>query len=292
MQPVIDAFSAHPALFIATVAIISLIVGSFLNVLIYRLPIMMEREWQQEYQAYFSPDTSAVANEPFNLAVPRSRCPKCQAAIKAYDNIPVLSWLMLGGKCRSCKAPISVRYPAIEALTALLSATVAWQLGFGLPALLLIVVTWVLVALTFIDIDKMLLPDQLTLPLLWLALLFSLTDSAMVNPAQAIVGAACGYLSLWSVYWLFKLLTGKEGMGYGDFKLMAVFGALLGWQQLPLVILLSSVVGAVIGILLLSIQGKDKTTPIPFGPYIAAAGWIALLWGEQLTAAYLRYLGL
>ncbi|MEO3678238.1 A24 family peptidase [Rheinheimera sp. FR7-31] len=292
MQPFVDAFSAYPVLFIATVAIISLLVGSFLNVLIYRLPIMMEREWQQEYQAYFSPDKSTAAAEPFNLAVPRSRCPKCHAAIKAYDNIPVISWLMLGGKCRSCKAPISARYPAIEALTALLSATVAWQLGFGLPALLLILVTWILVALTFIDIDKMLLPDQLTLPLLWLALLFSLTDSAMVNPAQAIVGAACGYLSLWSVYWLFKLLTGKEGMGYGDFKLMAIFGALLGWQQLPLIILLSSVVGAVIGILLLSIQGKDKATPIPFGPYIAAAGWIALLWGEQLTNAYLRYLGL
>ncbi len=292
MLHLVEAFSAYPALFIVTVAIISLIVGSFLNVLIYRLPIMMEREWQQEYQAYFSPDANAAATEPFNLALPRSRCPKCQSAIKAYDNIPVLSWLMLGGKCRSCKAPISTRYPAIEALTALLSATVAWQLGFGLPALLLILVTWILVALTFIDIDKMLLPDQLTLPLLWLALLFSLTDSAMVNPAQAIVGAACGYLSLWSVYWLFKLLTGKEGMGYGDFKLMAVFGALLGWQQLPLIILLSSVVGAVIGILLLSIQGKDKATPIPFGPYIAAAGWIALLWGEQFTGAYLRYLGL
>ncbi|GAB57074.1 prepilin peptidase [Rheinheimera nanhaiensis] len=284
--------SDYPSLFILAATIVSLIVGSFLNVLIYRLPIMMEREWQQEYQAYFSPDANAAKAEPFNLAVPRSRCPKCQSAIKAYDNIPVISWLMLGGKCRNCKASISARYPAIEALTALLSATVAWQLGFGLPALLLILVTWVLIALTFIDIDKMLLPDQLTLPLLWLALLFSLTDSAMVNPAQAIVGAACGYLSLWSVYWLFKLLTGKEGMGYGDFKLMAVFGALLGWQQLPLIILLSSVVGAVIGILLLSIQGKDKATPIPFGPYIAAAGWIALLWGEQLTGAYLRYLGL
>ncbi|MDX5405474.1 MAG: A24 family peptidase [Chromatiaceae bacterium] len=292
MQPVIEVFSTYPALFIAAVAIISLMVGSFLNVVIYRLPIMMEREWQQEYQAYFSPDANTASSEPFNLAVPRSRCPKCQSAIKAYDNIPVISWLMLSGKCRSCKAPISARYPAIEALTALLSATVAWQLGFGLPALLLIFVTWVLVALTFIDIDKMLLPDQLTLPLLWLALLFSLTDSAMVNPAQAIVGAACGYLSLWSVYWLFKLLTGKEGMGYGDFKLMAIFGALLGWQQLPLIILLSSVVGAVIGVSLLSIQGKDKATPIPFGPYIAAAGWIALLWGEQLTNAYLRYLGL
>ena len=292
MQPLFDAFSAYPALFIAAVVLLSLIVGSFLNVLIYRLPIMMEREWQQEYQAYFSPDANMVTAEPFNLAVPRSRCPTCQTPIQARDNIPVLSWLLLGGKCRSCKAPISARYPALEALTALLSGVVAWQLGFGLPALLFIFITWLLIALTFIDIDKMLLPDQLTLPLLWLALLFSLTDSALVNPAQAIVGAACGYLSLWSVYWLFKLLTGKEGMGYGDFKLLAVFGALLGWQQLPLIILLSSVVGAVIGIMLLSIQGKDKATPIPFGPYIAAAGWIAMLWGEQMTNAYLRYLGL
>ena len=292
MQALFDAFSAYPALFISSVVLLSLIVGSFLNVLIYRLPIMMEREWQQEYQAYFSPDANTANAEPFNLALPRSRCPACQTPIQARDNIPVLSWLLLGGKCRSCKAPISVRYPAIEALTALLSGVVAWQLGFGLPALLFIFITWLLIALTFIDIDKMLLPDQLTLPLLWLALLFSLSDSALVNPAQAIVGAACGYLSLWSVYWLFKLLTGKEGMGYGDFKLMAVFGALLGWQQLPLIILLSSVVGAVIGIMLLSIQGKDKATPIPFGPYIAAAGWIAMLWGEQMTSAYLRYLGL
>lgn len=295
MQALFDAFSAYPALFIASVVLLSLIVGSFLNVLIYRLPIMMEREWQQEYQAYFTANNATAAPataERFNLAVPRSRCPACQTPIQARDNIPVLSWLLLGGKCRSCKAPISVRYPAIEALTALLSGVVAWQLGFGLPALLFIFITWLLIALTFIDIDKMLLPDQLTLPLLWLALLFSLSDSALVNPAQAIVGAACGYLSLWSVYWLFKLLTGKEGMGYGDFKLLAVFGALLGWQQLPLIILLSSVVGAVIGIMLLSIQGKDKATPIPFGPYIAAAGWIAMLWGEQMTSAYLRYLGL
>ena len=293
MQPLFDAFSAYPALFIASVVLLSLIVGSFLNVLIYRLPIMMEREWQQEYQAYFAADSATAAPAaPFNLAVPRSRCPACQTPIQARDNIPVISWLLLGGKCRSCKAAISVRYPAIEALTALLSGVVAWQLGFGLPALLFIFITWLLIALTFIDIDKMLLPDQLTLPLLWLALLFSLTDSALVNPAQAIVGAAAGYLSLWSVYWLFKLLTGKEGMGYGDFKLLAVFGALLGWQQLPLIILLSSVVGAVIGIVLLSIQGKDKATPIPFGPYIAAAGWIAMLWGEQMTSAYLRYLGL
>ncbi|CAM3792141.1 prepilin peptidase [Rheinheimera salexigens] len=296
----------NPALFIVAAGLISLIVGSFLNVLIYRLPKMMELDWQAEYQAYFvtaeqtddvaQASSSTPANNDkaarFNLAVPRSTCPMCNARIKAYDNIPVVSWLLLKGKCRSCKTPISLRYPIIESLTAVLAMVVAWQLGFGLPALLMIFLTWGLIALTFIDIDKMLLPDQLTLPLLWLALLFSLTDSAMVNPSQAIVGAAAGYLSLWSVYWLFKLLTGKEGMGYGDFKLLAVFGALLGWQQLPLIILLSSVVGAVVGITLLTIQGKDKATPIPFGPYIAAAGWIAILWGEQLTNLYLNYIGI
>lgn len=294
MQDVVSVLEQYPLLFIACVALLSLIIGSFLNVLIYRLPIMMEREWQQEYQAYFTPDAAEADKTPerFNLAVPRSACPHCKAPVLARDNIPVLSWLLLKGKCRSCSAPISARYPLVELLTAVLSATVAWQLGFGALAAVFIFTTWILIALTFIDIDKMLLPDQLTLPLLWLALLFSLSDAALVSPAQALTGAAVGYLSLWSVYWLFKLLTGKEGMGYGDFKLLAVFGAFLGWQQLPLIILLSSVVGAVVGITLLTIQGKDKATPIPFGPYIAAAGWIALLWGEQLTQGYLRYLGL
>jgi leader peptidase (prepilin peptidase) / N-methyltransferase len=282
----------HPILFISIVALLSLIIGSFLNVVIYRLPKMMENEWQQEYQAYFNSDAAAAEPARFNLSVPRSSCPSCHTPVQARDNIPVLSWLLLKGKCRHCSAPIGIRYPIVETLTAVLSAIVAWKLGFGLSAAMLIFTSWVLIALTFIDLDKMLLPDQLTLPLLWLALLFSLSDAALVSPAQAIVGAAAGYLSLWSVYWLFKLLTGKEGMGYGDFKLLAVFGALLGWQQLPLIILLSSCVGAVVGIILLSVQGKDKATPIPFGPYIAAAGWIAMLWGEQLTAAYLRYLGL
>ncbi|MBV2130578.1 prepilin peptidase [Arsukibacterium indicum] len=296
MTEFINYLSQHSWLFISLVALISLLIGSFLNVLVYRLPKMMEREWQQEYQAYFNADTAispanADNKERFNLAVPRSACPKCHTPIAARDNIPVISWLLLKGRCRHCNAPISSRYPAVEALTALLSALVAWQYGFGTLALVLIFVTWGLIALSFIDIDTMLLPDSLTLPLLWLALLFSLTDSALVNPSQAIVGAAAGYLSLWLVYWGFKLLTGKEGMGYGDFKLLAIFGALLGWQQLPLIILLSSVVGAVIGASMLAIQGRDKATPIPFGPYIAAAGFIALLWGEQLTNAYLSYLG-
>uniref|UniRef100_A0A486XKD4 Prepilin leader peptidase/N-methyltransferase n=1 Tax=Rheinheimera sp. BAL341 TaxID=1708203 RepID=A0A486XKD4_9GAMM len=292
MQQLIDLFEHYPALFIAAVVLFSLLIGSFLNVVIYRLPKMMELEWQQEYQDYFNPDKNVAAPATFNLATPRSRCPSCNNMITARDNIPLISWLLLKGKCRHCSAPISARYPLVEALTAVLSAVVAWQLGFTLTAALFILITWLLIALTFIDIDKMLLPDQLTLPLLWLVLLFSVSDAALVSPAQAIVGAAAGYLSLWSVYWLFKLLTGKEGMGYGDFKLLAVFGALLGAQQLPLIILLSSAVGAVVGITLLSVQGKDKATPIPFGPYIAAAGWIAMLWGEQMTNAYLRYLGL
>ncbi|WP_305977114.1 prepilin peptidase [Rheinheimera baltica] len=291
MQELFITLQEYQTLFISLVIIFSLMIGSFLNVVVYRLPKMMENDWQQEYQAYFNADQTQPEAGKFNLAVPRSACPSCNAQLKARDNIPVLSWLLLGGKCRNCSAPISKRYPAVETLTAVMSGVVAWQLGFGVPALLLIVITWALIALTFIDIDRMLLPDQLTLPLLWLVLVFSLSDSAFVNPSQAIIGAAAGYLSLWSVYWLFKLLTGKEGMGYGDFKLMAVFGALLGWQQLPLIILLSSCVGAVVGITLLSVQGKDKATPIPFGPYIAAAGWIAMLWGEQLTNAYLRYLG-
>lgn len=281
-----------PWLFICMVAIFSLVVGSFLNVLIYRLPIMMEREWQAEFKAYFQHEQQQANASPFNLAVPRSACPSCNTPIAASDNIPLLSWLLLKGRCRHCQTAISPRYPAVELLTAVLSAIIAWQQGPTLTAALLIFLSWGLIALSFIDIDKMLLPDQLTLPLLWLVLLFSLSDAALVTPAQAILGAAVGYLSLWAVYWAFKLLTGKEGMGYGDFKLLAVFGALLGWQQLPLIILLSSLVGAVIGASLLAIQGKDKATPIPFGPYIAAAGWIAMLWGEQITGAYLGYLGL
>lgn len=292
MIDLVTLFQQMPWLFIGLVAVFSLVIGSFLNVLIYRLPIMMEREWQTEFQAYFQPTQASGSPAPFNLAVPRSACPHCHNPIAAYDNIPVVSWLLLKGRCRHCHTAISLRYPAVELLTAILSAVIAWQQGPTLTAALLIFLSWGLIALSFIDIDKMLLPDQLTLPLLWLVLLFSLTEAALVTPAQAIIGAAAGYLSLWSVYWAFKLLTGKEGMGYGDFKLLAIFGALLGWQQLPLIILLSSLVGAILGASMLAIQGKDKATPIPFGPYIAAAGWIAMLWGEQLTGAYLRYLGL
>ena len=280
--------------YLLTVGLVSLCIGSFLNVVIYRLPIMMQREWQTECRVLLADDlkpTKADNTEAeFNLVKPNSTCPKCKTAIKPWQNIPVISWLLLKGRCASCSNPISVRYPIVEMLTAVLSLIVAYTFGVTEQALLYILITWVLVALTFIDIDHMLLPDQLTLPLVWLALIAAVMGIT-ISPTDAIIGAACGYLSLWSVFWLFKLLTGKEGMGYGDFKLLAVFGALLGWQSLLTIVLLSSVVGAIIGIALLSIQGKDKATPIPFGPYLAIAGWVTLLWGTQIQVFYFNLLG-
>ena len=297
LNDLLDLYQLQPWFFYLTVVLVSLAVGSFLNVVIYRLPVMMQNEWQSECRLLLEDELNSSTQQsgsttpasPFNLAVPASTCPKCQSKIKAWQNIPVLSWLLLKGKCANCKAPISIRYPSIELLTMLASVAVAAVFGATATTALYIVITWVLIALIFIDIDHMLLPDQLTLPLLWLALLASVFGLT-IEPTQAIIGAALGYLCFWSVYWLFKLATGKEGMGYGDFKLMAVFGALLGWQALPMIILLSSLVGAIIGITLLSIQGKDKATPIPFGPYIAIAGWIAMLWGEQINQAYLSHI--
>lgn len=276
-----------------TISLFSLTIGSFLNVVIYRLPKMMQNEWRAECSMLLADNLKAPYAAPqkaFNLITPSSTCPHCNSKIKPWFNIPVFGWLMLRGKSACCHKPISVRYPFVEALTAAAALTVAYYFGVTEKALLYIVISYVLIALIFIDIDHMLLPDQLTLPLLWLVLLASVMGYT-IAPSEAIIGAAIGYLTFWSVYWLFKLVTGKEGMGYGDFKLMAVFGALLGWQALPLIVLLSSVVGAVIGISLLAIQGKDKATPIPFGPYIAIAGWIAMLWGEQLHARYFAILG-
>ena len=296
MQSIIEVMQSQLWFYLTTVGLVSLCVGSFLNVVIYRLPLMMQREWQSECRLLFEDELNTNqakpknTSEPFNLVKPNSTCPKCKTAIKPWQNIPIISWLILKGKCASCSNPISIRYPAIEAITALLSLVVAYTFGATEQALLYIVITWALVALTFIDIDHMLLPDQLTLPLVWLALIAAVAGIT-ITPSDAIMGAAFGYLSLWSVFWLFKLLTGKEGMGYGDFKLLALFGALLGWQSLLTIILLSSVVGAIIGIALLSIQGKDKATPIPFGPYLAIAGWITLLWGNQLQSAYFNLIG-
>ena len=296
MQSIIEVMQSQLWFYLTTVGLISLCIGSFLNVVIYRLPLMMQREWQSECRLLLEDELAANKskqaniNKPFNLVKPSSTCPKCKTAIKPWQNIPIISWLILKGKCASCSNPISARYPAVELITALLSLIVAYSFGATEQALLYIFVTWILVALTFIDIDHMLLPDQLTLPLVWLALIASVMGYT-IAPTDAIIGAACGYLSLWSVFWLFKLLTGKEGMGYGDFKLLAVFGALLGWQSLLTIILLSSVVGAIIGIALLSIQGKDKATPIPFGPYLAIAGWITMLWGNQIQGAYFNLIG-
>ncbi|MGL4468747.1 MAG: prepilin peptidase [Aeromonas hydrophila] len=286
MLIITDVFHSLPWLYFSLVFLFSLMIGSFLNVVIHRLPIMLEREWQAEYLGYFNPETLPQQEEPYNLMVPRSACPHCGHAITAMENIPLLSWLWLKGRCRACQAPISARYPLVELLTALLSLVVAatYPPGWGLLAALLL--TWVLVALTFIDLDKMLLPDQLTLPLLWGGLLFNLTGG-FVPLADAVIGAMAGYLVLWSLYWAFKLLTGKEGMGYGDFKLLAALGAWLGWQALPIVLLLSSLVGAFIGIGLILLRNHHQNKPIPFGPYLAIAGWIALLWGDTITRWYL-----
>ncbi|ALQ06989.1 A24 family peptidase [Pseudoalteromonas fuliginea] len=293
MQSIVEVMQNELWFYLTTVGLVSLCVGSFLNVVIYRLPLMMQKEWQSECRILLEDElknSKAINNEQFNLVKPNSTCPKCKTAIKPWQNIPVISWLFLKGKCASCNNPISIRYPAVEAITAILSLFIAYTMGANEQALLYILITWALVALTFIDIDHMLLPDQLTLPLVWLALIASIMGYT-VAPSDAIMGAVFGYLSLWSVFWLFKLLTGKEGMGYGDFKLLAVFGALLGWQSLLSIILLSSVVGAVIGIVLLSIQGKDKATPIPFGPYLAIAGWITMLWGTELQNIYFNLIG-
>lgn len=274
---------SNPLIFVLCAALLGLCVGSFLNVVIHRLPKMMERQWRAECAELAGQE--APAAERYNLVVPRSACPACNRPISALENIPVLSWLVLRGKCAGCSAPISPRYPAVEILTAALSAYVAWHFGFGMAAAGALLFTWAMIALTFIDFDTFYLPDSITLPLLWLGLLLNI--SGTYTPLSgAVIGAAAGYLSLWGVYWIFKWATGKEGMGYGDFKLLAAIGAWLGWQMLPLTILLSSLVGAVIGIGLIVFAGRGRSVPIPFGPYLAIAGMIALLHGPALTRAW------
>ena len=275
---------ADPAVFPLAAGLLGLMVGSFLNVVIHRLPIMMERDWAAQCAELRGEAPPAL--EPLSLAKPRSRCPHCGHPITALENIPIISWLVLRGRCKGCAAPISLRYPLIEALTGLLFGLAAWHFGFtaaGLGALVLIAA---LFALTVIDFDTQLLPDDITLPLLWIGLALN-AFNVYTDLKSAVIGAMAGYLSLWSVYWLFKLFTGKEGMGYGDFKLLAALGAWLGWQMLPLTILLSSLVGAVVGISMMVIARHGRNVPIPFGPYLAAAGLIALAWGKPLTRAYL-----
>jgi leader peptidase (prepilin peptidase) / N-methyltransferase len=292
--------ASSPALFIGACLVLGLIVGSFLNVVIHRVPIMMERQWREQCAELAEaghdatvPAAFDIQKDRYNLIVPRSACPACKAPITALQNIPVLSYLVLRGRCAQCAAHISLRYPIVEALTGILSATVAWKLGFAWPTAAGLVLTWFLVALAFIDIDHQLLPDSLTLPLLWLGLLLSLFAPAPagaplpVDMRSSIIGAIAGYVCLWSVYHLFRLLTAKEGMGYGDFKLLAAIGAWLGWQMLLPTVLIAAAVGAVAGIALLAARGQSRSTPIAFGPFLAAAGWLMLMFGRELVTGYL-----
>ena len=278
--------SASSSLNSVAVALLGLCVGSFLNVVIHRLPKIMEQEWQWQCAELRGEESQASA--PVSLSKPRSHCPSCGHQISAFENIPILSYLLLRGKCSACGTRISLRYPTIELSTALLSAFAAWHFSAPIQIAGALAIIWALIALAAIDFDTQLLPDSITLPLLWLGLAFNL-NGAFTDLPSAVTGAMAGYLSLWSVFWLFKLATGKEGMGYGDFKLLAALGAWLGWQLLPAIILLSSIVGALVGISLILALGRERNLPIPFGPYLAAAGLIALFWGQKLTQAYLGF---
>lgn len=281
--------------FATTAAVLGLFVGSFLNVVILRLPVVLERRWRRQCDeltedrgASRAATKTAGETERFDLVVPRSHCPHCRHPLGVLENIPIVSYLWLRGKCSACGKPISPRYPMVEALSAFLSTVAAWHFGPTVAAIGALALTWTLIALTFIDYDHQLLPDDVTLPLLWLGLLFNV-DGTFVPLSSAVLGAAAGYLSLWLVYHGFRLLTGKEGMGYGDFKLLAALGAWVGWQQLPLIILGASLVGAVAGLAFILIFGRDRHLPIPFGPFLCGTGWAALLWGETMTGWYLHF---
>ena len=289
-MPVIDFLASHVLAFVLCALLIGLLIGSFLNVVVYRLPLMMQRDWREQAREVLELPAEA-RGATFNLLLPNSKCPQCGHAIKAWENIPVLSYLFLRGKCSSCKTPISKRYPLVELTCGLLSAYIAWHFGFTWQAGGMLLLTWGLLAMSLIDADHQLLPDALVLPLLWLGLILN-HFGLFTSLEDALWGAVAGYLSLWSVYWLFKLITGKEGMGYGDFKLLAMLGAWGGWQILPLTILLSSLVGAVVGVIVLNVRNAKTSTPLPFGPYLAIAGWIALLWGGQITDFYWQFVGL
>ncbi|MFA0812073.1 prepilin peptidase [Microbulbifer epialgicus] len=291
----LETLSLYPALLISSAFILGLLIGSFLNVVILRLPVMMEREYKRDFYSYFGTKPGSAErvelDKPFNLVLPHSHCPECQTEIKPWQNIPVISYLLLRGKCGTCGTAISKRYPLVELVTGILTAVVVWQLGLSWQALAGCVFTWVLIALTGIDFDKQLLPDNLTLPLLWAGLFINLWG--IFAPLQdAVIGAIGGYLSLWLVFHIFKLVTGKDGMGAGDFKILAAIGAWFGWQMLPLVILLSAAVGAIAGISWSLLAGRDRRLPIAFGPYLAGAGWIAMLWGEKIVHWYLTFSGL
>jgi len=285
MSELIALIQQNSTIYIIVASLLGLLVGSFLNVVIHRLPIMMEMDWREQCASLTSTGNTEKKTK-YNLITPRSACPHCQKAIAAWHNIPIISFLMLGGRCKECKASISWRYPAVESMSALLVGLAAYKFGFSLNTLAASTFVLALLTLTFIDLDTQLLPDDITLPLLWLGLLFNL-NGGFTNIQSAIVGAAAGYLVLWSLYWLFKLITGKDGMGYGDFKMLAAIGAWFGWSMLPAVILLSSIAGSIIGIGLMVFAKKGGNTAIPFGPYLALGGIAALFWGNQLSHLYL-----
>lgn len=286
---ILEFWGANAAVFVACVVVLGLLVGSFLNVVAYRLPKMLMRDWRAQAREVLEMPTKDV-EETFNLVLPNSSCPNCGHEIKPWENIPLLSWLFLRGKCSGCKQAISVRYPLVELACGVLSGVIAWQFGVSWEALAMLVLTWGLLAMSLIDADQQILPDVLVLPLLWLGLILN-SFGLFTSLPDALWGAVIGYMSLWSIFWLFKLVTGKEGMGYGDFKLLALLGAWGGWQVLPLTILLSSVVGAVLGVIILRLQRNSYSNPIPFGPYLAVAGWIALIWGDAITSSYLQFAG-
>ena len=302
-----DFLSASPGIVALVCLLLGLMVGSFLNVVVHRLPLMLRRDWRAQSveilgewagepnapaalkQVGPALETLAKPAARYNLVVPGSACPACGRAIRAWENIPVLSYLALRGRCAGCRARISLRYPVVEAFTGVVSAYVGWRFGFTPAALGALIFAWALIAASWIDLDTQLLPDDITLPLIWIGLLFNVWTT-FTTLQSAVIGAVAGYLSLWSVYWVFKLATGKEGMGFGDFKLLAAIGAFLGWKMLPAVILLSSLVGAAVGIALIVLARHGRQVPIPFGPYLAAAGLIALFWGDSINRAYLDYL--
>ncbi len=294
---IFEYLAQNQTAFITIAGTFGLFLGSFLNVVIHRTPIMLDKEWREAATEILNEQGIKVEvdndkdSKPYNLVIPRSSCPCCKHKITAFENIPVISYLLLGGKCSGCKSPISIRYPFIELLTGLVFLFAAFQFAWSIQTLATMILAGFLIPLIFIDIDRKLLPDNLVYPLLWIGILFNI-KATFVNLETSVIGALAGYLSLWSIFWLFKLITGKEGMGYGDFKLLAALGAWLGWKMLPLIILLSSVVGAVLGIIILFLNNQGRETTIPFGPYLAIAGLIALFWGKTIISQYFIFMGI
>jgi len=283
----LELLQTTPLLFVSLLFVLGLVIGSFLNVVVYRLPIMLERDWRVSAQEILALEQEKLTT--FNLILPNSTCPKCGHQIKPLENIPLISYLVLGGKCANCKNKISLRYPLVELASGLIAAFIGWYFGFSFTTSALLIFSWALLAMSLIDADHQILPDDLVLPLLWLGLIVN-QFHLFTDQTSALIGAIAGYLSLWLVYWAFKLLTGKDGIGYGDFKMLAMLGAWAGWQMLPLIVLLSSGVGAILGIIWLKVQKQDNSTPLPFGPYLAIAGWIALIWGDAIINQYLTLL--